>query len=113
MCVCLCLSVTLLMNCVSVAQAKVDAGADFIITQLFYDVDIFLQYVADCRAAGITVPIVPGIMAIQNYRGFVRMTSYCKIKVPQSILDDLEPIKDDDEAVKAYGIELGIKMCKR
>jgi len=52
-------------------------------------------------------------MPVQNYNGFKRMTSFCKTRVPQEIDDALEPIKDDDERVKAYGIELGISMCKR
>ena len=49
----------------SIAFAAVRAGADFIITQLFYDCDLFAEWVKKCRAAGITVPIVPGIMPIQ------------------------------------------------
>jgi methylenetetrahydrofolate reductase (NADPH) len=53
------------------------------------------------------------MMTIQNYGGFRRMTSLCKTKVPQYILDDLEPIKDDDQAVKDYGIQQMINMCKQ
>jgi 5,10-methylenetetrahydrofolate reductase len=60
---------------------QVDAGADLIVTQLFYDTDIFLKFVNDCRQIGITCPIVPGIMPINNYKGFVRMTGFCKTKV--------------------------------
>ena len=60
---------------------QVDAGADLIITQLFYDTDIFLKFVNDCRQIGITCPIVPGIMPINNYKGFIRMTGFCKTKV--------------------------------
>lgn len=66
-------------------KAKVDAGADFIVTQLFYDVDMFIAWVARCREAGITCPIVPGIMPIQSYVGFNRMTTLCKTFVPQEI----------------------------
>jgi methylenetetrahydrofolate reductase (NADPH) len=84
--------------------AKVEAGADLIITQLFYDVDMFLAYVNRCREVGIKCPIIPGIMPIQAYMGFIRMTGFCKTKVPQAIFDALEPIKDDEEAVKKYGI---------
>jgi hypothetical protein len=57
-------------------KTKCDAGADFVITQLFYDVDLFIGWVKKCRAAGISVPIIPGIMPIQNYTGFKRMTQY-------------------------------------
>eukprot|EP00741_Cyanophora_paradoxa_P022032 tig00021433_g21268.t1 len=94
-------------------KEKVDAGADFIITQLFYDVDVFVKYVKDCRALGITVPILPGIMPIHNYAGFKRMTGFCKTRVPQHVLDELEAIKDNDEAVKEYGVKLGIEMCRK
>lgn len=94
-------------------KKKVDAGADFIITQLFYEVELFFKFVQDCRNIGIECPILPGIMPIQSYGGFQRMTSFCKTKVPQFILDALEPIKDNDEAVKAYGVYLGVEMCRR
>ncbi|KAF2282557.1 hypothetical protein GH714_043676 [Hevea brasiliensis] len=62
-------------------KRKVDAGADLIITQLFYDTDIFPELVNDCRQIGINCPIVPGIMPINNYKGFLRMTGFCKTKV--------------------------------
>lgn len=93
-------------------KEKVDAGADFVITQLFFDCDIFLDFVARCRAVGITVPIIPGIMPIQSYDGFCRMTGFCKTFVPQRILDKLEPIKHDDAAVKSFGVELAVEMCQ-
>ncbi|ETV95252.1 methylenetetrahydrofolate reductase [Aphanomyces invadans] len=92
-------------------KEKVDAGADFVVTQLFYDVKNYLKFVDKCRAVGVTVPIVPGIMPIQNYNGFVRMSTMCS-HVPEEILQALEPIKDNDEAVKEYGVQLGIHMCK-
>uniref|UniRef100_A0A2N9IL40 Methylenetetrahydrofolate reductase n=1 Tax=Fagus sylvatica TaxID=28930 RepID=A0A2N9IL40_FAGSY len=94
-------------------KKKVDAGADVIITQLFYDTDIYLKFVNDCRQMGITCPIVPGIMPINNYKGFIRMTGFCKTRIPAEIMAALEPIKDNEEAVKAYGIHLGTEMCKK
>lgn len=94
-------------------KKKVEAGADFIITQLFYDVDLFLKFVADCKSAGINAPILPGIMPIMNYGGFKRMTSFCKTYVPEHISNVLEAIKDNDAAIKAYGISLGTQMCQR
>jgi len=94
-------------------KTKVDAGADLVITQLFYDVDMFLQFIKDCRAVGITCPIVPGIMPIHTYGGFKRMTTLCKTAVPQYILDEIEPVKDNDEEVKRVGIKLCIEMCQK
>lgn len=100
-------------NDLAYLKKKVDAGAEVIVTQLFYDTDIFLKFVNDCRQIGITCPIVPGIMPINNYKGFIRMTGFCKTKIPQEITDALEPIKDNDQAVRAYGIHLGTEMCKK
>jgi methylenetetrahydrofolate reductase (NADPH) len=57
-----------------------------IVTQLFYDTDIFLKFVNDCRQIGITCPIVPGIMPINNYKGFIRMTGFCKTRVSKKML---------------------------
>lgn len=92
-------------------KAKVDAGADFVVTQLFYDVDAFLEWVKEIRARGlvpltmesvwfftkcrigITVPIIPGIMPIQSYASFLRITKLCGTSVPPSILMDLDLIK--------------------
>ncbi|KAJ8755170.1 hypothetical protein K2173_018968 [Erythroxylum novogranatense] len=94
-------------------KQKVEAGADLIITQLFYDTDLFLKFVNDCREIGIKCPIVPGIMPINNYKGFLRMTGFCKTKIPAEITAALEPIKDNEEAVRAYGVHLGTEMCKK
>lgn len=94
-------------------KEKVDAGADFIITQMFYDVDGFLGFVKKCRDIGINIPILPGILPIQNYAGFKRMTGFCKTNVPEAVSTALEAIKDDNDAVKQFGIDLGIDMCRR
>lgn len=90
---------------------KVDAGADFVVTQFFYDVDRFLEFEKECRDIGITVPIIPGYMAVQNYAGFKKFTTWCKTAVPEDMAADLEHIKDNDEAVKAYGVKAGVEAC--
>jgi methylenetetrahydrofolate reductase (NADPH) len=74
-------------------KEKVDAGADYIVTQLFYDTDLYLKWVDRCREIGILCPILPGIMPIQSYGGFKRMTTLCKTFVPDAISKALEPIK--------------------
>ncbi|CAG8713325.1 24289_t:CDS:2 [Dentiscutata erythropus] len=94
-------------------KEKVDAGADFIITQVFYDVDLFLVWIKKCRAIGITCPILPGLLPIQNYNGFNRIVSLSKTIVPKSVIDALEPIKHDDAAVKEYGIKLAVEMIRK
>lgn len=93
-------------------KKKVDAGADLIITQLFYDTQKFLDYQAKVKDVGVDVPVIPGIMPIQNYGGFCRMTEFCKTFVPQKIKDDLEPIHEDEDKVKQYGIDLCVEMCQ-
>ncbi|KAF7375999.1 Methylenetetrahydrofolate reductase [Mycena sanguinolenta] len=98
---------------ISFLKAKIDAGADFIVTQLFYDVDGFLQWVRKVREAGITVPIIPGIMPIQTYSSFLRLTKLCGTRVPDSVMDALEPIRNDDQLVKDYGVQLAVEMIKR
>lgn len=93
-------------------KAKCDAGADYVITQLFYDVPAFVAWVNKCRAAGITQPIIPGIMPIQNYNSFVRLVNLTKIPVPSQIMSDLEPIKGDDAAVKQYGTKVATELVE-
>jgi len=92
---------------------KIDAGADFIFTQMFYDLDIFADWVKRVRAAGITVPIVPGVMPIQNYGGFSRAVARFRTQVPQYFHDALDPVKEDDEQVRAVGVRLVGDMCRR
>lgn len=94
-------------------KEKVDAGCNFIFTQMFYDVDIFIRWVHEVRRNGITIPIVPGIAPIQTWNGFMRATSLARIIIPQSWLDLLEPNKNNDEKVRAIGLGLVADMCRR
>jgi methylenetetrahydrofolate reductase (NADPH) len=94
-------------------KAKVDAGADYIVTQFFYDTDLFLEWVGACRAYGILCPILPGMMIIQGYERFKRMVTLAKTQVPGHVYQSLEPIKYDDQAVKDYGVSMMIEMCQR
>ncbi|KAI9920896.1 hypothetical protein PsorP6_000969 [Peronosclerospora sorghi] len=79
---------------------NVEGGADFVITQLFYDVQVYVDCVKECRAADISVPIIPGIMPIQNYSGIPADDLLLQDIVPLEVVEDLELIKDNDEAVK-------------
>jgi methylenetetrahydrofolate reductase (NADPH) len=95
-------------------KEKVDAGANFIFTQMFYDADMFIDWVHALRAAGITVPVVPGIMPIQTWNGFLRAaTAIAKTIIPQSYLDALEPYKNNDEKVREIGTKLVADMCRK
>ena len=68
---------------------------------------------ADARAAGITIPIVPGIMPVLKAAGFKRMTGMCKTRIPKDVSASVDRLADDDDACASYGIELAVAMCKR
>ena len=92
-------------------KKKIDAGADFIITQMFFDTSVFGKFVEDCRKWGIMCPVVPGLMCINAYAGFCKMTKFCKTRVPEALQAKMDSIKDDAAAVKEFGVEYGIEMC--
>ncbi|KIW55623.1 methylenetetrahydrofolate reductase [Exophiala xenobiotica] len=94
-------------------KEKVDAGASFVITQMFYDVDIFLDWVKKCRDRGINVPIIPGIMPISTYASFIRRAEWTKCNVPSEWYKALEPVKNDDAAVRGVGKDLIVQMCRK
>lgn len=93
-------------------KEKVDAGADIIITQMFFDVEVFKTFVNSCREWGITCPIIPGLMCINNYGGFKKMSKLCKTRVPPSLSEKMEAMKDDGAAIKTFGAEFGTEVCK-
>lgn len=101
-------------------KSKVDAGADVIITQMFFEAKLFSKFVVDCREAGIKVPIMPGIMLIQNYSGFKRMTALCKSRVPAELTAEIDaiprvPAVSEDEhikQIKEFGIKQGAQLCQ-
>uniref|UniRef100_A0A8C2L0T6 Methylenetetrahydrofolate reductase (NADPH) n=1 Tax=Cyprinus carpio TaxID=7962 RepID=A0A8C2L0T6_CYPCA len=93
-------------------KEKVDAGAHFIITQLFFRAETFLKFVKDCRAIGISCPIVPGIFPIQGYHSLRQLVKLSKLEVPEEIMQVIEPIKDNDAAIRSYGIQQAVEMCK-
>ena len=93
-------------------KEKVDHGGDFIITQLFYDTALFVSFVKRCRAAGITVPILPGLLPMVSYAGLQRMVSLCKTYLPPDVIAMTETLKTDEEAFKEYGVELTTRMCQ-
>ena len=94
-------------------KEKVDAGASFVVTQMFYDVDIFLAWVKKCRGRGITVPIIPGIMPISTHAAFMRRATWVKAHIPDTWHKALEPVKNDDAAVREVGKDLIVEMCRR
>ena len=94
-------------------KEKVDAGGTFIVSQMFYDADIFLEWVRKARAKGITVPIIPGIMPIHTYAAFMRRAKWTKCHVPDEWMSALEPVKNNDVEAREVGKQLMVKMCKQ
>ncbi len=91
--------------------AKVDAGVDFLITQLFFDNERYFEFVRRARAAGITVPIVPGIMPITKPGQIERMTEKCGASIPPALRDELKARGEDEEAVAELGVAYASLQC--
>jgi len=94
-------------------KEKVEAGASFIITQLFFNNADYFSFVAKCVAADIRVPVVPGIMPVTGYKQLKRFAQMCGCHIPQRMAQDLEEIKDDPAAVIGYGIEYAYRQCRQ
>jgi len=98
-------------------REKVQAGADFIITQIFYSVTAFLSFEKLLREdeSGLfkTIPIVPAVMPIQSYQSFRRMTKLTHASVPPELFSRIEEVKADDEAVKQLGVDITVEMIKQ
>lgn len=92
-------------------KRKVDAGLDFVITQLFFDNAFYFDFVERARRVGINVPIVPGIMPITNYEQVSRFTRLCGATVPMRLALQLERVKDDPEAVMQLGVAHAVVQC--
>jgi methylenetetrahydrofolate reductase (NADPH) len=93
------------------ARAKQEAGAGFLITQLFFDNECYFEFVEEARAAGITVPIVPGIMPITNYGQIKRFTEMCGATIPSELEHELNGRADDPEAVAELGVAYATLQC--
>ena len=85
---------------------KVACGADFVITQLFFDNDVYFDFVDRAREAGITVPIIPGILPVQNLAALKRMLSFCGASVPAGYMRDLEHVHEvyGESGVRGLGL---------
>jgi len=93
-------------------KEKVDAGADFIITQLFFKASTFKKFVDDCRATGINCPIIPGVMPIQSYDSLRHIVKLSKLEVPEEIKMIVNPLKENDDAIRNYGIHQATEMIR-
>jgi len=100
-----------LKNDLKYLKQKIDAGAEYIVTQLFYDNEKFKSFVNLCRSEGITVPIIPGIKPISNKNQILSLPKFFHIDLPDDLVDAIEKCKNDDE-VKQVGIDWAIQQSK-
>ncbi|HEX3063325.1 MAG TPA: methylenetetrahydrofolate reductase [NAD(P)H] [Usitatibacter sp.] len=94
-------------------KAKVDAGATSAITQYFYNPDAYFHFVDQARALGIAIPIVPGIMPINNFSQLARFSDACGAEIPRWMRLKLEGFGDDSASIKAFGLDVVTDLCDR
>lgn len=94
-------------------KRKIDAGANSVITQYFFNPDAYFSFLDECAKQGILVPIVPGIMPITQFERLIRFSDLCGAEIPRWIRKRLEEYKDDAEALKQFGFEVVYDLCQR
>ena len=99
-------------NDIAFLKGKVDAGADCIITQMFFDNAVFYRFVDLCRAAGITVPIIPGLKPLTTARQVELLPESFSIDIPVELTDAVRDAGDDKEAVRRLGVDWCTAQCR-
>jgi methylenetetrahydrofolate reductase (NADPH) len=94
-------------------KRKIDAGANSAITQYFYNPDAYFRFVDECAAAGISVPIVPGIMPIGNFSQLARFSDACGAEIPRWMRIKLESYRDDTASIRAFGLDVVTALCDK
>jgi len=94
-------------------RQKVEAGANAALTQYFFNPDAYVRFVDECEALGLRLPIVPGIMPITNYKQLARFSDACGAEIPRWIRKRLEGFGDDLDSLRAFGLEVSIRLCER
>ncbi len=94
-------------------KRKIEAGADSAITQYFFNLDAYLRFVDDCAAAGIHVPIVPGVMPIVNFSQLARFSDACGAEIPRWIRLKMQSFGDDSASVRSFGLDVVTSLCER
>ena len=93
--------------------AKINAGANGAITQYFFNPDAYFRFVDEARKAGVTIPIVPGIMPISQYSQLRRFSDMCGAEIPRWIAKRLEAFRDDAEAIREFGADVVADLCHK
>lgn len=93
-------------------KRKVDAGATFVTTQLFFDNVAYFEFVDKCRSAGITIPVLPGLMSVTSHKQALRFCDMCGTSIPDALNEQLIAAGDDKAAVEAVGIEWSYQQAR-
>jgi methylenetetrahydrofolate reductase (NADPH) len=93
-------------------KQKIDAGADFGITQMFFDNRYYYEFMDRAEKLGITIPILPGIMPIIDCKKIVAFAGFCNTTIPKDVLDRMEPVLDMPEEVRKLGVEFAVRQCE-
>jgi len=94
-------------------KMKVDAGANSAITQYFFNADAYFNFIDECEAMGINLPIVPGIMPINNFSQLARFSDACGAEIPRWLRLKLQGYGDDTASIKAFGLDVITNLCDR
>lgn len=92
---------------------KVEAGANSAITQYFFNADSYFYFIDRLEKAGVTIPVVPGIMPIVNFSNLVRFSDMCGAEIPRWVRKQLEAYGDDSESIRQFGEEVVTRMCEK
>ena len=93
-------------------KKKVDAGADYIITQMFFDNQVYYDFVDKCRKAGIEVPIIPGLKPLSSYKQLTSLPEAFSLDIPVDLTNAIEEVKDEKNAIYQIGTEWCAMQCK-
>jgi methylenetetrahydrofolate reductase (NADPH) len=93
-------------------KEKVRAGADFVITQLFFDNRLYFEYVERLKKLGVTVPVLPGILPITDYAGLKRFCERCGASIPKEVHDLFGPLEGDAARTLDAGLRFAVKQCR-
>lgn len=94
-------------------KRKVDAGANAAITQYFYNADAYFQFIEQCDAMGIAVPVYPGVMPIYNFAQLSRFSAVCGAEIPRWLRLRMQDYGDDIASVRAFGLDVVTELCDR
>ena len=93
-------------------KKKVDAGAEFAITQMFFDNRYFYSFMDKLAKVGVNIPVIPGIMPITNFKQIKKFADMCGATIPSELIKKLQPVADKPQEVEKIGIEFAIKQCE-